>query len=303
MITSVCEQQLPISSVLLHRRDLLHLEISSQEWRILEDIVELLQPFKIATQHLSGEKYPTISAVGPLLSEIKKRIAIDNNDSNPVKEFKRALGDDINNRYQHPDIKMLFNKASFLDPRFKSLTHLCTLQKEEVHEVILQEVIDLARKPTPTNSQLPTPTVIEPEDDGASTNLEPKQKKKKNALVDILGDSFNEDYEPDSSSIVEDVMKSEVLRYKSEPTISLDLNPLEWWSGRECVFHNLCKVAIKYMCITATSVPSEQLFSAAGNIVSSKRASLLPENVDKLVFLHSNLPPVEVDYKRLHTEH
>ena len=298
MITSVCQQQLPISSVLLRRRDLLHLEISSQEWCILEDIVELLQPFKIATQHLSGEKYPTISAVGPLLSEIKKRIAIDSSDSTAVKEFKRALGDDVNSRYQHPDIKMLFNKSSFLDPRFKSLTHLSTLQKEEVHEVVLQEAIELASKTR--NSELPT--VIEPENDDASTDLEPKQKKKKNALVDMLGDSFNEDCQTNSST-VEDVMKSEVLRYKSEGTISLDLNPLEWWSGRECVFPNLCKLAVKYMCITATSVPSEQLFSAAGNIVSSKRASLSPENVDKLVFLHSNLPPVEVDYKRLHTDH
>ena len=38
----------------------------------------------------------------------------------------------------------------------------------------------------------------------------------------------------------------------------------------------------------ATSVPSERLFSVAGNIVSAKRAALLPENVEKLVFLHEN---------------
>ena len=34
---------------------------------------------------------------------------------------------------------------------------------------------------------------------------------------------------------------------------------------------------------------SEWLFSTAGNIVSAKRAALLPENVEKLVFLHENL--------------
>ena len=41
----------------------------------------------------------------------------------------------------------------------------------------------------------------------------------------------------------------------------------------------------KYLCIPATSVPSERAFSAAGHIIKSKQASLLPEHVDMLVFL------------------
>ena len=74
MIERVCEQQLPISSVLLQRQDtLMHLELLPNEWRILENILKLLRPFKIATKHLSGEKYPTISALGPLYSMKYKR--------------------------------------------------------------------------------------------------------------------------------------------------------------------------------------------------------------------------------------
>ena len=41
--------------------------------------------------------------------------------------------------------------------------------------------------------------------------------------------------------------------------------------------------------ITVTSVPSERLFSSTGNLVSNKRSCLLPENVDKLLFLYENL--------------
>jgi len=47
----------------------------------------------------------------------------------------------------------------------------------------------------------------------------------------------------------------------------------------------------------STSVPSEQLFSTTGNVVSVKRSALLPENVEKLIFLHDNLPPVFLPYK------
>ena len=131
------------SIVIIAQLYLVHLEISPNEWRILEDIVQLLRPFKIATLHLSGEKYPTISALGPLLGEIKKKVAPDVSDSVVIREFKRAIRDDINSRYQHPDIQMLLNKASYLDPRFKSLTHLSSFQQSEVSDAILQELIEL----------------------------------------------------------------------------------------------------------------------------------------------------------------
>ena len=39
----------------------------------------------------------------------------------------------------------------------------------------------------------------------------------------------------------------------------------------------------------STSVPSERVFSATGNIATKKRGSLLPENVNCLVFLNKNL--------------
>ena len=72
MIIRLCEQQPALVAVLNRTRDLLHLECSSQEWRVLEDLADLLSPFKQASEYLSGELYPTISAVGPLLSAIRQ---------------------------------------------------------------------------------------------------------------------------------------------------------------------------------------------------------------------------------------
>ena len=50
------------------------------------------------------------------------------------------------------------------------------------------------------------------------------------------------------------------------------------------------KMARKYLDLPATSTPSERVFSIAGSIVNKKRACLLPENVNMLVFLYENLP-------------
>ena len=80
---------------------------------------------------------------------------------------------------------------------------------------------------------------------------------------------------------VKDVIQSEILRYKSEPSISLEGgHPLKWWKKNEQLYPNLAIMACKYLCVTATSVPLEQLLSTAGKIVNNKRGALFPENVD-----------------------
>ena len=273
--------------MLLQRRNLVHLEISPNEWRILEDIVQLLCPFKIATLHLSGEKYLTISALGPLLGEIKKKVAV------VIREFKRALRDDINSCYQRPDIQMLLNKASYLDPKLKSLTHLSNFQQSEVSDAILQELIELENDSdygNESDAEMEPNNESNDESNDECSTAESRKKKAKNALFDMLGDSFIVQASATCTSTHEDVIHAEVLRYKSETTIPLDQYPLEWWCAHFCVFPNISKLARKYLCNVATSVPLEQVFSTAGNIVSVKRASLLPENVNKLVFLHDNLP-------------
>ena len=70
---------------------------------------------------------------------------------------------------------------------------------------------------------------------------------------------------------------------------SSEEKPLVWWKTYESQLPLLAKLARKYLCIPATSVPSERSFSTSGHIVNAKRACLLPENVDMLVFLAHNL--------------
>ena len=41
----------------------------------------------------------------------------------------------------NPNIKFLLHKASFLDPRFKTLTHLSVTLREEIFDNILEEVL------------------------------------------------------------------------------------------------------------------------------------------------------------------
>jgi len=66
-------------------------------------------------------------------------------------------------------------------------------------------------------------------------------------------------------------------------------DPLVWWKNNQKHYPWLAQLARKYFCIPATSVPLERAFSVSGHIVKEKRACLLPENINMLAFLSTNL--------------
>uniref|UniRef100_A0A1A7ZCN3 HAT C-terminal dimerisation domain-containing protein n=1 Tax=Nothobranchius furzeri TaxID=105023 RepID=A0A1A7ZCN3_NOTFU len=88
--------------------------------------------------------------------------------------------------------------------------------------------------------------------------------------------------ETDESGFV----REEILQYFQEHTSPKSTNPLQWWKSNEARFPSLASLAKSYLCVPATSTPSERLFSSAGNIVSKKRTSLSPEHIDMLTFFH-----------------
>lgn len=63
---------------------------------------------------------------------------------------------------------------------------------------------------------------------------------------------------------------------------------IPFWRKHASQFPNLSCIARKHLCICATSVASERLFSLSGHIVSRRRNALKPQMVNMLVFLAYN---------------
>jgi len=76
-------------------------------------------------------------------------------------------------------------------------------------------------------------------------------------------------------------------------------NPLAWWKKNEKMFPTLAILARRYLCIPATSSPSERLFSTAGLTISKRRNALGDENASAIIFLNKNWGIVE-DYEKKH---
>ena len=94
------------------------------------------------------------------------------------------------------------------------------------------------------------------------------------------------DFEPDDDYIVSQKMMN---AYLSESNASRHSNPLLYWKEKQASWPLLATLARKYLAPPCTTVPSEKLFSTAGNIVTDKRTRLDAEKVEMLLFLNKNM--------------
>ena len=268
MVESILKQQQPLCATLLEIRKT-DLMPNDSEITCMEIFLEVMKPFVEITQSVGGEKWVTLSLVRPLLHKlVEKHLVEDSSDSRLKKNVKSVILRDLKTRYQNTLASQLLNNACFMDPRFKSLSFFSEREKDQVVSCIREEAEALE----------------ETETESPETEPPEKRQKKESTLMSLLEGII----EPSVEENKKEKVKKELDKYFCIDGCT-DGKPLVWWKNYEGQFPLLAKLAKRYLCIPATSVPSERAFSAAGNVVNAKRACLLPENVNMLVFLSQNL--------------
>lgn len=79
-----------------------------------------------------------------------------------------------------------------------------------------------------------------------------------------------------------------IREYKLHPMIARHEDPLQWWKSKSdhCLLKHFLPLSETINCISATSVPSEQVFSHASDLISAKRSRLSGSTVEMLLFLN-----------------
>lgn len=69
-------------------------------------------------------------------------------------------------------------------------------------------------------------------------------------------------------------LEDELDLYLKTPQEVDSIDPISWWKDHEGIYPSLSKLAYHILCISATSVPSEQSFSKSGDLITKKRNRL-----------------------------
>ena len=244
--------------------------MSDADWSNAESLVKILKPLQLATQALSGEYYPTFGNLYPIIYGLIN-IHLQENDEEgmpaAVQQAKRTILKSIQTRFNIGEENIVAMAATALHPCHKKLRFFTQDQKDQVSAFLSEEISKLAQHTSSLNESL----------NEKQAGKAPCLSTDESAMRFLLGQY----YEP----VDEDCLVDEVQQYLSEKPTAL--KPLEYWGINHSRYPALSQIARKLLCIPATSTPAERVFSAAGNTVIPKRASLEPECVDQLVFLHS----------------
>lgn len=234
----------------------------------------MLKPMVSLTELQSEEDNTSLSATIPMLANLKRRhLALVEDDSPTTKSLKTRLVEESDKRWQVKDRlfeSSIYVQAAVVDPRFKLLSFLDDAKRDVAYINVSQLADRLSAEgdsSTPTDEEVPAPK---------------RKKTDKEREIDMLmcGDEGEKEFQGDS--------KKEVKYYLQDRT-KVDAGPLAWWGKNEDRYPKLARAAKYLLSIPATSTPSERIFSKAGFIFNKTRSCLLPENVDKLVFLSHNL--------------
>ncbi|ELP89153.1 hypothetical protein EIN_485250 [Entamoeba invadens IP1] len=92
---------------------------------------------------------------------------------------------------------------------------------------------------------------------------------------------------PDPTDIRQLVIK-EVEKYLNAGFVDKKsfFNPLEWWKEHSCDYPLISRLVPKYLCLLASSLSSERLFSECFLVHTPRRSTLTPIHLEQLVFLH-----------------
>ena len=289
MLQRVLKLRWPITAVLSDdtttKRSDRYLDLKTEQWKLTEDLVAVLEPFTIATTFFSYEENVAISSVFAilhgLLEKLEKDFATEGSDSKIIKDFKETVGLLQSLHSAHP---LLI--GSLLDPRFKSITlskfnegDIKALKDGliELMEVAEEQATEERSRDSRDTTALGTLTSTLCTGDSATP---PAKKEKLTALDMLLGP---EQLSQDST------LENELKNYLAEAPIPRKENPLTWWKANATRFKTLPFVARWLLCMPATSTSAERVFSTAGLTITKLRSNLKLKNVDALIFLNKNL--------------
>ena len=212
---------------------------------VLKAAVAILKLFERATTEISADQYVSISKVIPLAKSLQHlTLSSVHSHTNLASEITVQL----RQRFTGIESVDLLALPTLVDPHMKKLafsSHVAERQGEQCIVHVMKQHI---------------PAVL--------TDAQPEETVPNQDVG--LWDLFNKkvaNRQVQETSIIAVERDDSVFDSKLQ---TRDGDSLKWWKENEKDYKILSNLAKKYLCIPATSVPAERLFSKAREIISTQ---------------------------------
>lgn len=246
--------------------------LTADEWQTIADCIPILKLLEMMTVQLSAEKYPTLSKVIPLVRGVQIALQKKPTETPAGKLLKELLYEGLHLRLGNIEKLKVSASATLLDPRFKTMGFGQHSDATAAQEEIKKELYTIC------SQQNPVPQFEESAKKASSdTDCELWN------FLDTRVSNLKNTTTPTSNAVI-------VLRqYLEAPYEDRRSCPVAYWRRQKSAMPQLFDIALKYLCVPATSVPSERVFSKAGLIMSDRRSRIKSKMLNMMIFLNMNL--------------
>ena len=275
MLKRLIEQRKAISGTNAELNETLN--FSTTQCQLAEKVVRLLQPFEEATEDISCNT-SSISLVIPIINSLKRILIVEDDDTG-IMSMKRKMSLSIADRFTDIERHEFYSLSTLLDPRFKDKvfsSHAAVIHSREQLLAKCEEIISSSKEVQEVTSQA----------------KKHRKEQEEGSMLWAQVDEIMKSCLTTSSTALQgetSEISTMVDAYLAEPLLSRHANALDYWSKKKALWPFLSILARKFLTPPCTSVPSERLFSSAGNVVTDKRNRLAAEKVEMLLFLNRNL--------------
>ncbi|KAK3910825.1 Zinc finger BED domain-containing protein 4 [Frankliniella fusca] len=247
--------------------------VTAAELSTLRQIIDLLKPIERATLELGAEKVTTLGKVVPMTKKLNTTVT-------EARGLKTRLLHNIQMYLGNVEHVKIYAISTILDPRFKNKFFqqptACANGISSIARLMEEMVRERERTPSPIPpEQPPVPT----DDFWGEHDVLVAAQQNAAPTITLAGG-----------------MPTELKIYLDQPLEPRTTHPLLYWERMTSTFPVLSPIALRYAVIPATSVPSERLFSEAGQTASERRSRLKPDHLQALMFLANVAAAEWADY-------
>lgn len=208
---------------------------SEDDWKLLEDILAILEQFETAILILSCEFNPMVSAFPETyfrLQEFLEEFTNKQNITNFGKEFAKELDGQLTEAgKKHSEI---IDMSVLFDIRFKEMTIYDGIDQDYFQKKAFEEIKRLTKRITRIRTR--------------------KTQESKSRLSNFLKKRPKEINDTDT-------LENEWKKYLELKEEDINSCPLLWWKKNESIFPNIARAAKRFLSIQASSATIERLFS------------------------------------------